>query len=341
MKSLHILYLGAQTGTCLDRANALLRLGHRLTHIDVRKLLPATPWVDRITWRLGGQWFAPLLIMQLKVELKDKQFDLCHVDNGEWITPSVLQLIRRHAPCVINYNIDDPTGPRDRQRYAAYRKAVPFYDLLIVMREQNVLDVKRRGARKTLRVFMSADEVSHAPRLISDDDRDRWQSDVLFLGTWMPERGSFLLKLIQLGVPLTIRGGNWQKAPEWAQLKPHWKGGPVSGDDYAKAIQCAKVNLGMLSKGNRDLHTTRSIEIPALGACLCAERTEEHLSMYKEGSEAIFWSTAEECAQQCLNLLRDEPKRVDVARKGHARQQLNQHSNQHTLSNVLSACFQD
>jgi hypothetical protein len=96
------------------------------------------------------------------------------------------------------------------------------------------------------------------------------------------------MELILLGVPLTIRGSGWHKSPEWSHLKGYWKGGSIHGDDYAKAIQCAKVNLGFVSKENRDLHTTRSSEIPALGGFFCAERTSEHINMYVEGEEAFF-----------------------------------------------------
>jgi spore maturation protein CgeB len=336
---LNILYLGPESGTCLDRANAFRRLGHTLTVIDPRKLLPCTPWVDRITWRLGGQWFSPLLTKRLANQIRGQTFDLCYVDNGEWISAGAVAMLKRQAKKVINYNIDDPTGPRDGLRYTAYKQAVPHYDLLAVMREQNVVEVKRLGARHVMRVFMSADEISHAPRPITAEDEAQWHSEVLFLGTWMPERGPFLLELIQRGVPLTIRGGNWQKAPEWAQLKPYWKGGPISGDDYAKAIQCAKVNIGMLSKGNRDEHTTRSLEVPSLGGLLCAERTREHTAMYAESTEALFWQNAKECAELCKAALADPAWAQGIAQRGRQRYLANGHKNEHTLAQVLTAAL--
>jgi hypothetical protein len=162
-----------------------------------------------------------------------------------------------------------------------------------------------------------------------------WSSEVLFLGTWFPERGPFLLELVKRGVPLTIRGTNWSKAPEWEALKPHWKGGALLGDDYAKAIQCAKVNIGLLSMMNRDLHTTRSLEIPALGALLCAQRTSEHLAMYREGEEALFWADPEECAAMCRKALEYKGLRESIARAGHARTRRNGHYNETVLKRIL------
>ena len=258
--SLSILYFGPISGTCLDRANALRRLGHSVEHMDLRLLLPKTQWVDRITWHLGGNLLAPLLMRRLGNKLNGQHFDLCYVDGGEWVTSGVISLIRKYAAKVINYNIDDPLGPRDGQRFKAYRQSLPNYYLNVVVRNENIAEAYSLRANYVVRVYRSADEISHAPRQLNLKDHKTWDSDVLFLGTWFPERGPFLLDLILRGVPLTIRGSNWHKAPEWPKLKNHWKGGSIVGDDYAKAIQCAKVNLGLLSKENRDLHTTRSLE---------------------------------------------------------------------------------
>ena len=336
VRLLNILYLGPISGTCLDRANALRRLGHQVRHLDLRTMLPKTSWVDKVTWHLGGDVVAPLLMHSLRKSLKDQQYDLCWIDGGEWVTPKVIKSLREHAQKIVSYSIDDPLGSRDGARNRAYRQSISDYDLCVVMREKNVDEAKALGAKKVLRVFMTADEITHAPRDLSEEDYKVWSSEVLFVGSWMPERGSFLLELINKGVPLTIRGSHWHKAAEWSQLKAYWNGGSINGDDYAKAIQCAKVTLGLLSKGNRDLHTTRSSEIPACSGLLCAERTNEHLEMYEEAKEALFWTDAEECAAVCKSVLADEPLRQAIAKAGHQRLKQNGHLNEIVLAEIIA-----
>lgn len=332
-----ILYLGVQSGTCLDRAHALRRLGYEVDHIDLRLMLPATVWMDRITWHIGGHCFTPWLLPRLRAALRGKHYELCLVDGGEWVTGPIVRLLRAHANKVINYNIDDPTGPRDRRRFTAYRQTIAAYDLAVVMRQSNIEELQAIGMHKALRVFMCADEINHAPRAINPAERARWQSDVLFLGTWMPERGPFLLALIQAGLPVTIRGPNWEKAPEWAQLKPYWKGPAIGGDDYARAIQCARISIGLLSKGNRDQHTTRSMEIPSLGGLLCAERTTEHQQLYTEGAEAVFWSNTQECVSACRALLQNEALCEQIRAAGQARHLASANRNERMLARVIEA----
>ena len=338
--ALKILYFGSDSGTCLDRANAYRRLGHYVEHINLRKLLPKISIVDILTWRVGGHLFTPLLISKLKPIISNKTFDICHVDGGEWITPKLIEFIKQTTRLIVNYNHDDPFSPRDRKRFKAYRDSVPYYDLLVVVRVENVAEAKQLNVKKVLRIYRCADEVSHAPKELSAEDREKWASEVLFLGTWMPERGGFLLKLIELGIPLSIRGANWHKAPEWPQLKPYFKGGELRGEEYTKAIQCAKVSIGLLSKGNRDLHTTRSAEIPAIGGLLCAERTSEHLYMFIEGQEALFWESPEECAKMCQYALDNEERRSNIAQAGHEKLKSQGFLNEVMLNNILENAFQ-
>lgn len=336
---INMLYIGLEDGTSLDRANAYRRLGHNVTHLNTRNLLPRGQWIDHITWQLGDYWLACIVRIKLAKWLVDKRFDYCHVDAGEWLGPSAVRLLKRHCKKVVNYNIDDPTGTRDSKRFVCYRQAIPEYDLLCVVRKENVREVEALGARQVLCVRRSADEISHAPRVITDSDRQTWASDVLFIGTWMPERGPFLLELIELGVPLTIRGARWHKAPEWQTLKKYWKGDHLVGHEYAMAIQCAKVNLGLVSEGNRDQHTTRSAEITALGGLLCAKRTTDHTQMYDEGIEAIFWSSPEECANVCLDVLRNISKYSAIAAAGQKRCISSGYMNEPTCKKIIDSAF--
>lgn len=338
--SLNILQLGPLRGTCLDRANAFRRLGHSVHHLDPRGLLPGSRWVDRVTWRLGGACFAPIIANALPRELGGDRFDVCHVESGEWITAAVIEELRRYCARIVSYSIDDPLGGRDGARFRVYRCNLAHYDLCVVVRASNEAEARSRGARAVLRVFMSADEVTHAPRPITSADRVRWAAEVQFLGTWFPERGRIMLELIKRGVPLTIRGSNWHKAPEWEHLRPYCEEGELLGDDYAKAIQCAKVNIGLVSRGNRDLHTTRTMEIPALGALLCAERTSEHVALYEEGREALFWESPDECAAMCRHALADDARREAIAAAGRTRLADNGHYNETVLQRILTRAMQ-
>lgn len=335
--SLSVLYLGPLSGTSLHRRDAFLRLGHRVRTIEPRGLLPNSAWVDRVEWHLSPTLLGAVVERRLEGLLDSERFDLAFVDNGSLLTGRAVRLLRRHCTRVVNFNHDDPFGDRDRVRFSAYREAVGDYDLMVVVRPSNVDEARRLGARQVLLHPMVSDEVAHAPRRLDAPTRATWRSEVAFIGSWMPERGPFLAELIWRGVPLALFGPGWTRAPEWSLLRAHHRAEYLDGDAYAYAVQCAKVSLGLLSKGNRDLHTTRSMEIPALGGLLCAERTAEHSALYQEGDEAVFWSDGAECAARCRELLADEPRRLSIAARGQQRSRANGNTSENLIRRLLGA----
>jgi len=333
---MRVLFLGANGGNALKRAHAMQRLGHEVVPIDPYSLFPFKNFIGRLIYYAGAPLIESYLKKRIAPIIRNCNFDLTFVDNGELVGRNVLSVLRKVSPLIINYNNDDPFGTRDKKKWRLYLEAVPYYDLLAVVRPVNVTEAYGRGAKKVLQVFMAVDELD-GPRKITPQDRLRLSHEVLFIGTWMPERGPFLMELIKAGLPLAIYGNSWQKAPEWPALKSVWQGPAIYGDDYIKAIQLAKISLGLLSKGNRDLHTTRTFEIPYCGGLLCAERTSEHLQLYLEDVEAIYWRDVTECIQKCRRLLEHEELRRDIAEKGRARCLKNGIFNESNLKKMLEA----
>jgi spore maturation protein CgeB len=332
-----ILYLGVESGTSRHRVNALRRLGFSVYVVDPSGFLPNHRAISSWNHHAGGLFLGGLARRRVLRAIASREFDVALVNGGMLVDRTLVRELKQRCGAVLNYNNDDPFGQRDNGKWRLYLEALPVYDLIIVVRECNVGDARAAGARDVLRVYMSADEIAHSPRELTNKDRDQWGSRVAFIGTWMPERGPFLARLVDLGVPLAIFGERWHKAGEWPLLRHHWRGpGLFTDNGYAKAVQCADVCLGLLSKGNRDLSTTRSFEIPHLGSVLCAERTTEHLDLYRENVEAVFWSSPEECAEKCSELLQGEGWRQQIAKNGRARCLENRTTNESILEKALS-----
>jgi spore maturation protein CgeB len=337
-----ILYLGFEKGTSGHRANALRRLGHEVRVISPWHLAPKLPLVPFWQRYLGSVGLASLIRNRVLDKLEGSGgFDVVWVDSGGLVSRELVEDLKRFGKRVLNYNVDDPYGTRDVNSWVQYRRAVRAYDLVAVVRKENVEEARALGARKVLMVYRSADEVAHAPIQLSDQERAKWGTDVLFVGTAFPERGPFFAELVKYGVPLSIYGNRWEKLREWKTIRPYWKGpGLEEKYTYATWIQSAKVCLGLVSKGNRDLHTQRSLEIPSLGGVFCTERTEEHLALYEEDKEAVFWSNAEECAAKCHALLADEAWRRSVAENGRVRYLKNGWTNENVAEKLLRAAFE-
>lgn len=322
---MNILYIGSISpeSTSRHRADALIRLGHQVIVEDPYKSMSSylsSAIKSAIHFRTGyrllqfgiNEWISSILSKYSNWP------NVVWVDSGELIGRNAAFLLKKFDCPLILYNIDDPTGLRDGRRWDSLLSGLSAYDLCIVVREESTEELYRLGAKRVIRVWRSYDEVAHQPYRNIEDIPSQFRSDVAFVGTWMrgEDRDKFLFNLIERKINLSIWGNRWHKSPLWDRLKFFWRGPALSGRDYVAALQGSKIALGLLSKGNRDLHTTRSSEIPYAGGLLCAERTIEHLTMYKEGEEAVFWSDVDECAAICKMLLVNERLREKIRSQG-------------------------
>ena len=110
----------------------------------------------------------------------------------------------------------------------------------------------------------------------------------------------------------------------------------LDDEEYVEAVQGASVAIGLVSEQNADEHTNRSVEIPAIGTLLCAARTPQHLQLYVEDAEAVFWRDADECIGKCRALLADPSRRAAVAAAGHARMIASRNWNEQLMRRVLA-----
>ena len=61
--------------------------------------------------------------------------------------PRAVSALRLLEKPIVLFNVDDPTGARDGRRFDSLRKAIPLYDLCVVVRDVNVAEFTLRGAR--------------------------------------------------------------------------------------------------------------------------------------------------------------------------------------------------
>jgi spore maturation protein CgeB len=141
--------------------------------------------------------------------------------------------------------------------------------------------------------------------------------------------------LAESGIPVRVWGTNWHKLKKKNELLK-LEETPVHGAEYARALCSFDINLGFLRKYARDLQTTRSVEIPACGAFMLAERTNEHRSLFEEGREAEFFESDEELLGKVRYYLEHPEERVRIALAGRERCVTGRYSNHDRLSALLA-----
>src|SRR4029450_7028444 len=102
-----------------------------------------------------------------------------------------------------------------------------------------------------------------------------------------------------------------------------------------RAICATRINLCFLRKVNRDLQTTRTMEIPACGAFMLAERTDEHRAPFEEGKEAEYFESGVELRAKVDYYLAHEEERRRIGLAGRERCLRSGYSNLDHLTGIV------
>jgi spore maturation protein CgeB len=336
MQPLKILYVGPNDGTSLHRFRSLKRLGHNIELVDPFKALAGSSFYSAWGFKTGYLGLEGRITRHVLNSLQSDRYDIVWVDNGETVGKRLASELKRRCDRIINHNLDNPFTNRDGARWRLFLSALPLYDLFITPRRSSQIAALEAGATRAVEMMQSADEEVHRHVTLVGEEGETLGSEVVFAGTWMPERGPFMKHLIDRGVPLRIFGPRWTKAPEYQALKSVVTARGLDDATYVKVISGSKIALGLLSAGNNDVHTTRSLEIPAIGTPFCGPRTSDHQVLYQDGVEAVFFDTADECADICLALLQDEQRRQAIGAAGYQRALKNGRFNERICRDILA-----
>ncbi len=142
--------------------------------------------------------------------------------------------------------------------------------------------------------------------------------------------------LAEAGFSVRVQGAGWIRC---RRRQPNLRLEPsdVHGEDYSKAICATDICLCFLRKANRDLQTTRTVEIPACGAFMLAERTDEHLRLFEEGKEAEFFASDKELVEKACYYFNHPAERAQIAAAGRQRCLSSGYSNPERLKVMLSS----
>ena len=173
---------------------------------------------------------------------------------------------------------------------------------------------------------------------VTADDVERLGGTAGFIGTFENERALALLGLARAGIPVRVWGNGWD-AWRGRHERLVIEGRAVYGEDYVKALCATDVNLGFLRKAHQDQHTDRSVEIPACGAFLLVERTDEHARLFEEGIEAEFFGDLFELTAKAHHYIAHPDERKRIAAAGRERCLADDYSHDAALRRMLSVLF--
>jgi len=278
----------------------------------------------KIAWKLGIHLDTEGVNQQIISATEISKPDILWIEKGNMIRPSTLAAVHTQSPntVIASYTDDDMFNKLNRTH--AYTGGLKQYDVVFVTKSFNMNpdELPSLGAKRCVMVDKAYDPDQHMPIEVSEEDRVAYGADVGFIGSYAPERGETINFLANNGIEVRVWGNGWETfTPASENLKVERRPLVNTPNDlkFTKGTAATKINLGFLRKINRDLQTDRSIEIPACGGFMLAERSTEHERLFEDSKEAVFFEGEDELLAKVRYYLEHAEGRKVIAAAGRAR----------------------
>ena len=239
--------------------------------------------------------------------------DLVFIVKGVLVKPDTLKFIKKLGIKSVSWSNDDMFAWHNRSLW--YTWSLKHYDLVVTQKSYNCNTDELPSLGATVLFQDKAiDPITNYK--IEDCSKFNYVHECLVICSKDLDRLDHLIYLAENGVQVHIYGWGTNDVGKYHDnLVFHNK--HVYGEDFKAALGCSKMSLNFLRKMNRDLQTSRSIEIPAARGFMLAERTIEHERLFIEGKEAEYFSSKEELLKKVEYYLEHDNDRIQIAQNGY------------------------
>lgn len=273
---------GGGTNVAASFERSARQLGLEATLFDTKLAKSASRLINSLHWRLRDKRFANMvdfsnLLLTSIQQIKPRYLLTTGLSP---VTADVLHAARQMGVLCLHYSTDDPWNPG--QQASWFMRSLPVYDLIFSPRRRNLADFRALGCANVQYLPFAYDEDIFNPHLPAAPMND---GKVLFVGGADRDRVEFIEQLLNVGIPLQLAGGYWDR---YKTMRPYSVGHKTPKDVVVRT-RAAGLNLCLVRRANRDGHVMRSFEIAALGSCMVAEDTPEHRAIFGPEGECVFY----------------------------------------------------
>lgn len=313
--------------------DAATTLGVPLHVCDSRTAYQGNAVKRHMLWRFGGHRPARLAAFSAQVlsDVRRHRPDVLLTTGLAPVDVATLRAIGAEGVRRVNFLTDDPWNRAHRAPW--FLAALPHYDHVWSPRQANLSDLQRAGVGQVDYLPFGYNPAVHCwQQADTGAEQHEFDADVLLAGGADPDRVAVVAPLLRAGIQVALYGGYWQR---YADTRRYARGF-LDAERLRKATASARVCLGLVRRANRDGHSMRTFEIPAMRGCLLAEQTPDHERLFgPEGDSVLYFRTPEEALAKVTWLLGHPGERERLAAQAHARITAGRHTYRDRLMVLL------
>ncbi len=309
---------------------AIKSLGHELVIFEDRqhripgRLRSRLPFFDRLDLKLINEKLLSLTI--------NSRPDLAIVTGGHRVFPETVQTLRERGVVCVLWTIDPPLN------FQPLIEAAPSYDHVFCQGTEAIELLEKAGIVGARWLPMACDPDFHHPLDCSAADREKYASDVVFVGSYYPERAELFEEITAFD--LAIWGPGWDRLKGHSPLRRCLRGAHTTPDEWLKIYSCSRIILATHYQDRQGRFTVyqaspRVFEAMACGAFLLCDRQRDVLTFFEDGTDLVFFSDVNDIVSKIDYYLGHADERRGIAVQGR-RKVLERHTYVHRIESLFS-----
>ncbi len=312
-------------------------LGHNAELFDYTQLMYKTKkfsLMNRVLDRLMFYQVSKSINTKLVDRINHTKYDILLVLKGIHLFSETIATAKNKVEYVVNWNPDDFFNPLNNSRFLL--NSLKFYDCIFTARSHLINEYHHQGIKRAeLLDWYYLPKYQH-PVQVSENDRRKFGSDIVFVGTWSQRREKYISQLH--GMNIKVWGGGWSRSGSKFRSQIECLP-PIFSDDMCKVVCSSKININILTIENRDSSNLRNFEVPACNGFQLTERSDRILELFEEEREIACFSNPEELAFKCNYFLEHQSERERIREKGFERVIRGQHTILDRAKQIISTLY--
>ena len=230
--------------------------------------------------------------------------DIIFVCKGEFINPKILDNISKEVSAkTVLWFPDDP-----RFFDTIVKNIVYAFDLAICSSPKMIDKYKEVGANYAIYLPFACEPDIHKPMQLTDNEEEKYRSDICFVGTYYPRRGKVIKQLMENGYNVKVYGPYWKNAD------------PIYGIDMVKAFNASKIVLNIHIESDLEHKPNmRTFEVTGSSSFLLTDYAYGLEKQFVIDKELVVYNDIKELLELAKYHLSNDEERNKIRINGHER----------------------
>jgi len=259
--------------------------------------------------------------------------DIAVVTGGHRISSETIKKLKNDGIVCILWTIDAPLY------FQPIMDVAPFYDQIFCQGTEAIELLDKAGIRGAQWLPMACDPDYHHPVECTSEEKKKYGSDIVFVGSYYPERADLFERISAFD--LAIWGPGWDGLDRNSSLRRCIRGSHTTPDEWLKIYSASKIILATHYHDPQNRFpvyqaSPRVFEVLACGAFLMCDDQRDVFSLFKDGQHLVCFHDASELIAQIGHYLAHPQERERIAASGR-QAVLARHTYRHRIKELLAS----